>query len=114
MQIQNSTWHRELFLVLQIIQGFCEIDVISECALDFSRHCSALKLEKSAISKVQKHIIRIFKNGKNSIFAPEKSPKIAFLIVLNFFLVQKLIFLPFLKLLKMCFYTFEIALFFQF
>ena len=34
---------------------------------------SALKLEKSAISKVQKHIISIFKNGKKSIFAQEKS-----------------------------------------
>ena len=32
----------------------------------------ALKLEKSAISKVQKHIFCIFKNGKKSIFAPEK------------------------------------------
>ena len=43
---------------------------------------SALKLEKSAISKVQKSIICIFKNGKKSIFAPEKSlklPKIKFL-----------------------------------
>ena len=37
---------------------------------------SALKLEKSAISKVQKHIICIFKNGKKSIFAPEKSLKL--------------------------------------
>ena len=43
---------------------------------------SALKLEKSAISKVQKHIICIFKNGKKSIFAPVKSlklPKMQFL-----------------------------------
>ena len=56
---------------------------------------SALKLEKSAISKVQKHIICIFKNGKKSIFAPEKIPKIAFLVVLNFFLEQKLIFCHF-------------------
>ena len=40
-----------------------------------ARH-SALKLEKSAISKVQKHIICIFKNGKKSIFAPEKSLKL--------------------------------------
>ena len=59
---------------------------------------SALKLEKSAISKVQKNIICIFKNGKKSIFAPEislKLPKMhfwtektGFLVVLNFFLVQ--------------------------
>ena len=60
---------------------------------------SALKLEKSAISKVQKHIFCYFKNGKKSIFARENSlkttkncPKIAFLAVLNFFPVQKLIF----------------------
>ena len=58
---------------------------------------SALKLEKSAISKVQKHIIYIFKNGKKSIFVPEKTPKIAFLVVLNFFQVQKLIFCHFSK-----------------
>jgi hypothetical protein len=36
----------------------------------------ALKMEKSAISKVQKHIICIFQKGKKSIFAPEKSLKI--------------------------------------
>ena len=40
--------------------------------------CAALKLEKSAISKVQKHIFRNFKNGKKSIFAPEKSLKLHF------------------------------------
>ena len=33
---------------------------------------SALKLEKSALSKVQKSIICIFKNGKKTIFAPKK------------------------------------------
>ena len=38
----------------------------------------ALKLEKSAISKVQKHIFYYFKNGKKSIFAPEKSLKLQF------------------------------------
>ena len=43
----------------------------------FSPIHSALKLEKkSAISKVQKHIICIFKNGKKSIFALEKSLKL--------------------------------------
>ena len=56
---------------------------------------NALKLEKSAISKVQKHFFCYFKNGKKSIFAPEKSPKIVFLVFLNFFLVQKLIFCHF-------------------
>ena len=33
---------------------------------------NALKLEKNAISKVQKHIFCYFKNGKKSIFALEK------------------------------------------
>ena len=37
----------------------------------FSIH-SALKLEKSAISKVQKHIICIFKNGKKNQFLHQK------------------------------------------
>ena len=44
--------------------------------LDASYH-SALKLEKSAISKVKKKInFCHFKNGKKSIFAPEKSLKL--------------------------------------
>ena len=42
-----------------------------------------------------KNTLFAFKNGKKSIFAPEKSPKIVFLVVLNFFLVQKLIFCHF-------------------
>ena len=58
---------------------------------------SALKLEKSAISKVQKHIICIFKNGKKSIFAPEKSLKLAKMQFSDFFLMQKLIFCHFCK-----------------
>ena len=33
---------------------------------------------KSAISKVQKHIFCRFKNGKKSIFAPEKNLKLHF------------------------------------
>ena len=74
----------------------------------------ALKLEKKAISKVQKHIICIFINGKKSIFAPEKSlilPKMQFS---DFFSGAKMHFLPFLKMQVMLFCTFEIALFFQF
>ena len=40
---------------------------------------SALKLEKSAFSKVRKNIIYFFKNGKKkSIFTPEKSLKLHF------------------------------------
>jgi len=59
---------------------------------------SALKLEKGAISKVQKGIICIFKSGKKSIFSPEKSLKIPKMLFSDFLLVQKLIFLPFLKM----------------
>ena len=47
-----------------------------EIFLFFFEVHSALKLEKSAISKVQKHIFCIFKNGKISIFAPAKSLKL--------------------------------------
>ena len=59
-------------------------------------HCivllhSALKLEKSAISKVQKHIFYHFKNGKKSIFCTSKKFKTTKNAILNFFLVQKLI-----------------------
>ena len=51
---------------------------------------SALKWEKSAISKVQRNIICIFKNGKKSIFAPEKSLKLPKILV--FFSVRICIF----------------------
>ena len=56
---------------------------------------SALKLEKSAISKVQKFIFCYFKNGKKSIFAQEKSLKLPKMQFSDFFLVQKLIFCHF-------------------
>ena len=49
---------------------------------------NALKLEKIAISKVQKHIFCYLKNGKNIHFGTRRSPKRAFLVFLNFFLVQ--------------------------
>ena len=75
---------------------------------------SALKLEKSAISKVQKHIFCNFKKGKKSIFAHGKSLKLPKMQFSEFFLVQKLIFLPFLKMQIMCFCTIEIALFSNF
>ena len=71
--------------------------------------------------KWKKNIICIFKNlflhqkkfntTKNAIFGLKKKPE--FLVVLNFFLVQKLIFCHF-EMAKMCFYTFEIALFSNF
>ena len=46
---------------------------------------SALTLEKSAISKAQKHIICIFKNGKKSIFAHEEGLKLPKMHFLTFF-----------------------------
>ena len=84
---------------------------------------SALKLEKSAISKVQKNIICIFKNGKKSIFAPEKILKLP--KKSGFFQSENCIFdsfklfsgakmdffMPVLKMQIMLFCTFEIALF---
>ena len=48
-----------------------------------------LKLEKNCNFKSIKTLFCYFKNGKKSIYAPEKSPKMVFLVVLNFFLVQK-------------------------
>ena len=49
---------------------------------------SALKLEKSAISKVQKkHFLHFQKWQKINFCIRKKNPKIAFLVVLNFFLV---------------------------
>ena len=71
---------------------------------------SALKLEK----KCKNNTTCVFKNGKKSIFASEKSPKLAFLIVLNFFLVKKLIFCHFWNSKKCVFCTFEIAHFSKF
>ena len=91
-------------------------------------HCtmhSALKLEKIAISKVQKHIFCYFKTGIKSLFAPEKSlklPKILFFfssLKIDFgsfklFSRANIDFLPFMNWQKMCFCTFEIALFSNF
>ena len=59
--------------------------VISQCS----------KIRKKCKFKSTKTLFCYFKNGKKSIFAPEESPKIAFLVFLNFFLVQKLIFCHF-------------------
>ena len=70
MQIQNSTWHRELFLVLQIIHGFCEIDVISECALVPKLQFSPTPLCSKIGKKVQ------YQKCKKTFFAPEKSLKL--------------------------------------
>lgn len=56
--------------------------------------CSKIR-RKCNFKSTKTHYLH-FQNGKKkSIFAPEKSPKIAFLVVLNFFLVQKLIFCHF-------------------
>ena len=53
------------------------------------------KIRKIVISKVLKYIICIFKNGKKSIFASEKSLKLPKLQFSDFFLVQKLLFCHF-------------------
>ena len=72
-------------------RGETEQEAIFLCLVAYSQDSlpphSALKLEKNAISTVQKHIICIFKNVQKSIFVLEISPKIAFLVILNFFLV---------------------------
>ena len=79
-----------IFCMIDTIRAFPEKSVLSILSATISGiyfsfiniFHSALKLEKSAISKVQKSIICIFKNGKKSIFAPEKSlklPKMQFL-----------------------------------
>ena len=67
---------------------------------------SALKLEKKVqFQKYKNSFFAISKMAKKSIFAPEKtlklpkilffSPEIVFLVILNFFLVQKLFFANF-------------------
>ena len=53
--------------------------------------------------KYKNTLFAFSKMAKKSIFAPEKSPKIAFLVVLNFFLVQELIFCHFWKCKKCVF-----------
>ena len=66
---------------------------VSLCFMSqFTKIHSALKLEKSAISKMQKSIIRIFKNGKKINFCTRKRFKTTKNAILNFFLKQKLIF----------------------
>ena len=73
---------------------------------------------------MQKNIICIFKNGKKSIFAPEKNCKLSkscffqsencIFGSFKLFSCEKIDFLPFLKWQKMCFCTFQIALFSNF
>ena len=67
---------------------------------------SALKLEKSAISKVQNNITCIFKNGKKPILAVEKSLKLPKMHFWTFLLCKNCFFLPFLKMQIMYFCTF--------
>ena len=86
---------------------------------------SALKLEKSAISKVQKNIICIFKNRKKINFFTRKKfnttknaifglKKTGFFGSFKLFSGAKNVFLPFLKKQIMFFCTFEIAPLFPF
>ena len=69
-------------------QLFTEIKIFNKVYIaSLSSLHSVLKLEKSAISKVQKHIFYNFKNGKKSIFAQEKSLKLPKMQFLDVFLV---------------------------
>ena len=71
-------------------------------------------MEKSAISKVQKHIFYNFKNGKKYIFCTVKKFKTTKNAILNFFLVQKLIFFcQFRNSKKMCFCSIIICFIFK-
>ena len=105
-----SSWHG---LILELLSQW----LLWEKKINYPFH-SALKLEKSAISKVQKkHYLNFqkwngkkinfctrkkFKTSKNAIFLTEKT---GFLGVLNFFLVQKLIFCNFWNC-KKCVFVF--------
>ena len=60
---------------------------------------STLKLEKKCNFKSTKtHYLHFQKWQKKSIFAPEKSLKLPKMLFSDFLLVQKLIFLPYLKM----------------
>ena len=59
---------------------------------------SALKLEKSAISKVQKYIFCHFKNGKKLIFAQEKSLKLPKIAIFGLFSSVKIDFFAILEI----------------
>ena len=100
MATEKDNFHRlKVTLDTERIRSREAIDRDNDTILDLRTALevlhSALKLEKNCNFKSAKNIICIFKNGKKSIFAPEKSLKIAFLVVLNFFLVQKWIFYHF-------------------
>ena len=72
------------------------------------------KIRKKCNFKSTKTHYLHFQKWQKINFCTRKKSENQFLVVLNFFLVQKLIFLPFLKYQKMCFCTLEIALFFEF
>ena len=99
--------HKETMVTLSFLsskpQLFTEIKIFNKVYIaSLSSLHSVLKLEKSAISKVQKHIFYNFKNGKKSSFAPQKSLKLQ---KCNFKLFSgaKIDFLPLLKWQKMYF-----------
>ena len=74
---------------------------------------SALKLEKTAISKVQKHNFVVSKMAKNQ-FLLKKKFKTTKNTFFGLFSGAKIDFLSFLKIQIMCFCTFEIAVFSNF
>ena len=73
---------------------------------------SALKLEKSAISKVQKHIIiyLLFQKWHKINFCTRKKFKITKNAIFGLFPGVKIDFLPFLKMQIICFCTFFLIL----
>ena len=75
---------------------------------------SALKLEKKCNFKSAKKHYLHFQKWQKINSCTRKSFKIAFLVVLNFFLVQKIDFWPFLKLLKMFFALLKLHFFSNF
>ena len=75
--------------------------------------CSKIR-KKNAISKVQKYIFCIFKNGKKINLCARKKSENSILGILKLFSSAKIDFLPFLKMQIMLFCTFEIAFFSNF
>ena len=75
---------------------------------------SALKLEKNAISKVQKHIFLQFQKWQKINFCTRKKFKTTKNAIFGLFSSVKIDFLPFLKMQIMCFCAFEIAFFSNF
>ena len=69
--------------------------------------------KKCNFKSTKTHFLQ-FQKWQKINFCTRKKFKIAFLVVLNFFLVKKIDFFAIFEIAKMCFCTFEIALFSNF